>query len=91
MALTLGVTSLASDLNLPPQARTILAHLEAGKAITPLKAQNVYNIWRLSDVIYKIRNAGHDVLTDDRKDESGKKYGMYYLARFSHKFTKVDA
>lgn len=89
--LTLGVTSLASDLSLPPQARTILAHLEAGKTITPMKALNVYSIYRLSDAIFKIRESGHNVITINCKDENGKKYAKYYLARFAYKFEKVAA
>jgi hypothetical protein len=89
--LTLGVTSLASDLSLPPQARTILAHLEAGKTITPMKSLNVYSIYRLSDCILKIRDAGHDVITEVVRDEGGKKYAKYYLRRFARKFAKVAA
>lgn len=87
--LTLGVTSLASDLSLPPQARTILAHLEAGKTITPMKSLNVYSIPRLSDCIFKIREAGHDVTTVNCKDEGGHKYGKYFLTKFAHKFARV--
>lgn len=77
-------STLANDLKLPPQAKTILRHLERGKTITPMESLIVYGIYRLSDCIYKIRNAGHDVLTVDRQDERGKKYGEYKLnARLS--------
>jgi len=72
-------STLANDLKLPPQARTILRHLEKGKTITPMESLIVYGIYRLSDCIYKIRNAGHDVRTVDRQDERGKKYGEYQL------------
>ena len=72
-------STLANDLKLPPQAKVILRHLEKGKSITPMESLIVYGIYRLSDCIYKIRNAGHDVLTHDRKDERGKKYGEYQL------------
>ena len=34
-----------------------------------MEALIVYGIYRLSDCIFKIRNAGHDVITLDRKDE----------------------
>jgi Helix-turn-helix domain len=77
--MTIGNSTLANDLSLPPQARTILAHLVKGKSITPMESLIVYGIYRLSDCIFKIRNAGHDVLTLDRKDERGKKYGEYQL------------
>lgn len=86
--LTLGITSLASDLSLPPQARKILAHMEAGKTITPMKALNVYGIYRLSDCVFKIRNAGHGVCTLNCVDEGGHKYAKYFLAKFYDKFVK---
>ena len=72
-------STLANDLKLPPQAKTILRHLEKGKTISPLEALMVYGIYRLSDCIFKIRNAGHDVITHDRVDERGRKYGDYQL------------
>jgi hypothetical protein len=77
--LTLGNSTLANDLKLPPQAKTILRHLEKGKSITPMESLIVYGIYRLSDCIFKLRNAGHDILTADRVDERGKKYGEYRL------------
>lgn len=79
--MTLGTPSLATDLSLPPQARVILAHLEAGKHITNSKAMLVYHISRLSDCVLKIRRAGHDVRTVMREDEVGGRYASYYLAR----------
>jgi hypothetical protein len=77
--MTLGNSTLANDLKLPPQAKTVLRHLEKGKTISPLEALMVYGIYRLSDCIFKIRNAGHDVHTHDRVDERGRKYGEYQL------------
>jgi Helix-turn-helix domain len=77
--MTLANSTLANDLRLPPQAKTILRHLEKGKSITPMESLIVYGIYRLSDCILKIRRAGHDVLTYDRQDERGKKYGEYSL------------
>lgn len=79
--LTLGTPTLASDLKLPPQARKILAHLKQGKTITPVEALIVYNIYRLSDCIMKIRRAGHDVQMEMRQDEQGHKYARYKLAK----------
>lgn len=78
--MTIGNSTLANDLTLPQQARTILAHLQKGKTITPIESMIVYNIYRLSDCILKIRNAGHDVLMEMCQDERGKKYGRYSLA-----------
>jgi hypothetical protein len=79
--ITLGTPSLATDLSLPPQARKILSHLEKGKSITPMEAMIVYHISRLSDCIFKIRNAGYNVECETRKDEVGAKYARYTLVR----------
>lgn len=78
--MTLGTNTLASDLRLPPQPRKILAHLEAGKTITPSKALTIYSIYRLSDCIFKIRAAGHYVITENCVDEQGHKYAKYRMA-----------
>lgn len=78
--MTLNGSTLANDLLLPPQAKTILRHLEKGKTITPLESLMVYSISRLSDCILKIRDAGHDVQMLMCKDERGHKYGKYSLA-----------
>lgn len=77
--LTLGTPTLADDLKLTPQARKILAHLKQGKTITPLKAQGIYGISRLSDAIFKIRNGGYVVVCEQAEDEAGHRYGRYYL------------
>lgn len=78
--ITLGVPSIAKDLKLKPQARKVLAHLLAGKNITPLKAQNVYGVYRLAASIREIRLAGYNVVTNLKKDEGGHQYAKYTLA-----------
>lgn len=77
--MTIGNSTLANDLKLSPQCKTILRHLEKGKSITLMESLMVYSISRLSDVIFKIRNAGHDVICDIRHDERGHEYGRYTL------------
>lgn len=74
-----GETTLANDLLLPPQAKTILRHLEKGKTITPLEALVVYGISGLAHKVFKIRNAGHEVSMTACKDERGHGYGKYQL------------
>lgn len=77
---TIGTASdLAADINLGKQARKILAHLKEGKTITNLESVLVYGIYRLSDVVFKLRNAGYDVHTTVKKDEVGRKYSSYKL------------
>lgn len=79
--MTLSVPTLANDISLPYQARVILGHLEAGKHITSSKAMLVYHISRLSDCVFKLRNAGYDVRKVMREDEVGGKYASYFLQR----------
>lgn len=87
--ITLGVPSIAKDLKLPPQARKILAHLEKGKTVTPMESMIVYSIYRLSDCIFKIRNAGYVVVTEERQDAQGHKYARYRLETAAEKKTRL--
>jgi hypothetical protein len=78
--------SLAADLRLTPQARTVLAHLRRRPHITPMEALTVYGIPRLASCIHEIRNrAGYVVITENCKDDEGGRYGRYSLAtRIEH-------
>ncbi len=78
--LELPRSTLANDLALTPQSRAVLRHLEKrGKTITPLEALGVYGIFRLAARIREIREAGHDVITHNRRYPNGKRYGEYQL------------
>jgi hypothetical protein len=83
--LTLGVPSIAADLRLKPQARKILAHLYAGKPITPLKAQTVYGVYRLAASVRELRQAGYVIFTDRCVDEGGHKYARYTMPKRTRK------
>jgi hypothetical protein len=76
---TLGTPNVASDLRLKPQARKVLAHLLAGKSITPRKAEMVYSVGRLASRIFEIRQAGYPIKTEYMRDESDHPYGRYTL------------
>jgi hypothetical protein len=77
---TIGThADVAADLSLPPQARTILAHLKRGKTITNNESMLVYGVYRLSDVVFKLRNAGYDILCNVKRDEVGRRYSQYKL------------
>jgi Helix-turn-helix domain len=77
--LSIGVATLAGDLALPEQARKVLAHLERHGDITRLKADKVYGIVNLPDCIYRLRAAGHKVLTERPLDDSGVRYVRYVI------------
>lgn len=76
--------TVADDLRLTPQARTVLAHLKRHGDITPLKAEGVYGIPRLASCIHEIRRVGYKVNCTVRKDDFGGKYGHYVLATTEH-------
>lgn len=63
------------------QVSQVLAHINAGKSITPAIALVVYGIYRLSSVIEDIRHTGVKVDCLIKYDETGKQYGEYRLRR----------
>lgn len=79
---TVGTTTeFATTLGLPRQQRQIANHLLAGKNITQLKADHVYKVTNLPDVIMKLRRRGYDIKTTVLFDESGSKYASYTLVK----------
>lgn len=67
---------------LTPQAQAILKHMEDGNGITPLEALGVYGVFRLAARIGEIRDQGHTVITEYKKDYRGKTYARYCLGKF---------
>lgn len=63
----------------PSQREQILKHLESGKTITPLEALNLFDCFRLSDVIFKLRKEGYDIRTKDLKVKSNKIVAQYSI------------
>lgn len=56
----------------------LLAHLKAGKSITPLQCWKKFGIYRTSSVIHKLRRRGFDIVTDSVtvKGEDFAKYSL---------------
>jgi hypothetical protein len=81
MSAMVATTSIAKDLRLTPQARTVLAHLGRRQSITPVEAMATYSISRLASCINEIRKVGYSVKMDLREDERGHKYGRYSMAK----------
>jgi hypothetical protein len=69
------------ELQLTPQARRVLRHLEKNQSITPLEALGVYGIFRLAARVLEIRKQGFDVKTHYKTDDNGKQYAAYQLQR----------
>lgn len=80
--LTLGETEefTTKHFRAGSQSSRILAHLLSGKSITNGECRLVYGDWRLSDIIFKIREAGFEVNTTIKEDAVGHKYASYTLA-----------
>ena len=59
----------------------VLAHLKQGKTISPVEAINLYNCYRLSAVINRLRNVGHDIATHSEPNLNGKGIHARYELR----------
>lgn len=63
------------------QKTTILNHLMKHREITPLQAHHLYGVYRLSDVIMKLRR-DHVIETEMHTAPNGSSYGKYvYVMR----------
>lgn len=64
------------------QQQTILKHLQEHSFITPNSSLQSYSIYRLSDVILKLRRKGHNIRTENMrgKNQFGQEVGY---ARYS--------
>jgi len=63
------------------QKQAVLDYLSSGKGITNLKALAEFQIYRLSEVIRRLREDGHDISTHWKRAHNGKRYGEYCLHR----------
>ena len=62
------------------QQRMVARHLQEGKSITPLEALTMYGAFRLSAIIFDLRNEeGMDIRTDMVTDDEGRRYAKYSL------------
>jgi hypothetical protein len=72
--------TLAAEVALFPQTRTILLHLEKHKSISPMEAMITYGVTRLAARIRELRVAGFQISTEMRRDAVSKPYARYHLA-----------
>ncbi len=61
------------------QARKVLKHLQ-GNTITSIDALNLFGCFRLADVIFKLRAAGHTIITETIT-KNGKRFARYKLVQ----------
>lgn len=70
---------IARALQMSPQARTVLYHLNREGSISPLEAAAVHSVHRLAARILELRKQGFHVVTDLRRDYEGHRYARYSL------------
>ncbi len=50
----------------------VLDHLKKGQTISPVEAINLFNCYRLSAVINRLRNVGYDIATHNEPNLNGR-------------------
>lgn len=75
----MALVSIATDISLKPQSKTVLRHLRNHDHISPAQALIVYGISRLAACIYDLREAGYVVGMEMKQDAQGHKYASYWL------------
>ena len=53
------------------QLNQVLSHLKQGRSITQIDAIRLFNCYRLSAIIQRLRNAGYDIVTHNERNNSG--------------------
>jgi hypothetical protein len=64
------------------QTKEILSHLERVGSITAIEALNEYGCFRLAARIKDLRDAGHNIYTDNVDLPNGKTIAKYTLIQF---------
>ena len=62
------------------QRQRVLAHLMSGKSITPIEALDLYGSFRLSSIIFDLREQGYDIRTEMVTIRKGTRVARYSLA-----------
>lgn len=60
------------------QQYQILAYMQAGNTITPIDALNLFGCFRLSDVIFRLRKTGHEIITHNERNPNNSGYHARY-------------
>lgn len=62
------------------QCNPILNHIILKGSISPLEADSLYRVKRLTSRVYDLKRLGVNLIAEMRKDATGKKYCRYYIA-----------
>lgn len=64
------------------QRKSVQDWLLAGKSITPIEALNMFGAFRLSAIIFVLKNDyDMDIVTEMVYEEDGRRYAKYYLKK----------
>lgn len=66
------------------QRKSVQDWLLAGKSITPIEALNMFGAFRLSAIIFVLKNDyDMDIVTEMVYEDDGRRYAKYYLKKQS--------
>jgi hypothetical protein len=66
-----------------PHSKTsrILGEFMKGRDLTSLESIGVFGVYRLADVVFKLRKRGYPIVTELKKDPNGSEYANYRLIK----------
>jgi len=70
---------MSNPINERPMGALILSRLQKGKSITNIEAQALWRCRALPKRISELREQGHDIKAEWRKDSTGQSYVRYTL------------
>ncbi|OQW34842.1 MAG: hypothetical protein A4E20_01310 [Nitrospira sp. SG-bin2] len=71
---------LVSEIPTTNQNRAVLNHIIMKGSISPLEADSLYRVKRLTSRIHELKKMGANIVGEFRKDNTGKRYVRYYIA-----------
>jgi hypothetical protein len=71
---------ILSTLSPTNQQRIVLNHILVKGSISPLEADSLYRVKRLTSRITELKEAGVNIVAEMRTDNTGKRYARYSIA-----------
>ncbi|MGL5935052.1 MAG: helix-turn-helix domain-containing protein [Cetobacterium sp.] len=71
---------ILSTISPTNQCRDVLNHIIMKGSISPLEADAIYRVKRLTSRVHDLKKMGVALVAELRKDITGKKYARYYIA-----------
>ncbi len=61
------------------QTQKVLEYMKSGHTITSWEAIQKFHATRLSDIIFRLRHGGHEIITHKERSKDGTNYARYEL------------